>query len=68
MTSDATTDATDAAHMGFRPRVASNVARMDARLFDPRLMRLAADVLAKPRGYRSARVTAWHAPRDAASN
>jgi len=51
------------ANMGFRPKVAADLRPMDARIFAPGLMGLAADVNAKPRGYRSARVAAWHAAR-----
>jgi len=53
------------AHMGFRPRVAPDLARMDPRIFEPGLMGLAAHVQAKPRGYRSPRVARWHALRAA---
>ena len=51
------------AHMGFRPRVSSALRTMDARIFAPGLMGLAADLHAKPRRYRSTRVAAWHAAR-----
>ncbi len=51
------------AHMGFRPAVARDLRTMDARIFDPRLMGIAADVHRKPRGYRSERVARWHAAR-----
>ncbi|MDH5286673.1 MAG: 3-oxoacid CoA-transferase [Betaproteobacteria bacterium] len=51
------------AHMGFRPAVARELRAMDPRIFDPGTMGLAADVHAKPRGYRSARVARWHAAR-----
>jgi propionate CoA-transferase len=47
------------AHMGFRPRVARELRTMDLRIFDTGPMGLAADVHAKPRGYRSARVARW---------
>jgi len=53
------------AHMGFRPRVARDLRVMDARLFDPARMGLAAQVQAKPRRYRSPRVAQWHASREA---
>jgi propionate CoA-transferase len=53
------------AQMGFRPRVAANLATMDARIFAPGLMGLAAVVNARPRQYRSARVARWHAAREA---
>jgi len=36
---------------------------MDARIFSPALMGLPADIHAKPRGYRSPRVAAWHEAR-----
>jgi len=52
------------AHMGFRPRVASELKVMDARIFDPQLMGLATEVHAKARGYRSERVAAWHRARE----
>ena len=55
------------AHMGFRPRIAVPLATMDARLFEPGPMGLAAQVHARPRGYRSARVARWHAARETAS-
>jgi len=51
------------ANMGFRPKVAAELRRMDARIFAPGLMGLAAHVGVKPRGYRSARVAKWHADR-----
>jgi propionate CoA-transferase len=50
-------------NMGFRPRVAREVRRMDPRIFDPRPMKLAAHVHAKSRGYRSKRVAQWHQAR-----
>jgi propionate CoA-transferase len=53
------------AQMGFRPRVAAHLATMDARIFAPGLMGLAAVVNARPRQYRSARVARWHAAREA---
>jgi len=53
------------AHMGFRPRVATDLSRMDPRLFEPGLMGLAAQVHARPRAYRSPRVARWHALRAA---
>jgi hypothetical protein len=40
---------------------------MDARVFDPARMNLAADVLAKPPRYRSERLARWHAARQAAA-
>jgi propionate CoA-transferase len=51
------------AHMGFRPRVASDLKRMDARIFDPGRMGLAAYVRGKPRRYRSQRLQQWHEAR-----
>jgi propionate CoA-transferase len=53
------------ANMGFRPRVARDLRPMDARIFAPGLMGLAAHVGEKPRGYRSPRVARWHAARKA---
>ncbi|MGH8714826.1 MAG: acyl CoA:acetate/3-ketoacid CoA transferase [Casimicrobiaceae bacterium] len=53
-------------NMGFRPRVARELRRMDARIFDPRPMGLAGHVHGKPRGYRSRRVAQWHEGRRAA--
>ena len=55
------------AHMGFRPRVARDLRLMDARIFEPGLMGLAAQIHGKPRGYRSERVAQWHAARDQAT-
>jgi propionate CoA-transferase len=55
------------AQMGFRPRIAANLATMDARIFAPGLMGLGALVNARPRQHRSARVAQWHAAREAAS-
>jgi len=54
-------------HMGFRPRVARDLKQMDARIFDPRPMGLAADVHGKARGYRSKRVAQWHEARRASA-
>ena len=51
------------AQMGFRPRVARDLRPMDARIFDPRPMDLAAELRAKPRRYRSPRVAQWHEAR-----
>ena len=51
------------AHMGFRPAVSSDLKAMDARIFRAGLMGLSADIHAKPRSYRSARVARWHAAR-----
>jgi propionate CoA-transferase len=53
------------ANMGFRPRVARDVRQMDARIFDPGRMGIAADVLGKARAYRSKRVAQWHKARKA---
>ena len=54
------------AHMGFRPSVARDLRPMDARIFDPGLMGLAAHVRAKPHRYRSPRVAQWYEARKAA--
>ena len=51
------------AQMGFRPAVAADLKTMDPRLFRAGPMGLAGDIQAKPRGYRSARVAAWHEAR-----
>jgi propionate CoA-transferase len=51
------------AHMGFRPRVARDFRPMDARIFDPALMGLAAHVHARPHRYRSERVAQWYEAR-----
>jgi propionate CoA-transferase len=51
------------AHMDFRPRVADDLKPMDARIFDPGRMGLAAYVRGKPRRYRSQRVQQWHEAR-----
>ena len=51
------------AHMGFRPTVARDIKVMDQRIFNPGLMGLAPDIHAKPRMYRSTRVSAWHENR-----
>ena len=55
------------AHMGFRPRVTRDLRVMDARIFDPRKMDLAAHVHGKPQRYRSPRVAQWHEARKAAA-
>jgi len=55
------------AHMGFRPRVTRDLRVMDARIFDPRKMDLAAHVHSKPQRYRSPRVAQWHEARKAAA-
>jgi propionate CoA-transferase len=49
--------------MGFRPRVARDLRTMDARIFNPANMGLAADVRARPRRYRSRRLEQWHESR-----
>ena len=54
------------AHMGFQPRVARDLRPMDARIFEPGLMGLAAHVRAKPHRYRSPRVAQWYEARKAA--
>jgi propionate CoA-transferase len=46
------------ARMGFRPAVATDLKPMEARLFDPRRMGLAADIAAKPAKPASARLAA----------
>ena len=51
------------AQMGFRPVVSGALKTMDPRIFRPGLMGLAADIHAKPRTHRSARVARWHAQR-----
>jgi propionate CoA-transferase len=51
------------AHMGFRPRVADGLKPMDARIFDPGRMGLAAYVRSKPRQYRSQRLQQWYEAR-----
>ncbi|HEX8010625.1 MAG TPA: CoA-transferase [Casimicrobiaceae bacterium] len=53
------------AHMGFRPAVARNLTVMDARIFDPGKMDLAAYVHGKPRRYRSPGVARWYEARKA---
>jgi propionate CoA-transferase len=53
--------------MGFRPVVSRELKQMDPRLFRPGLMGLAADIHAKPRGYRSERVARWHETRSRAA-
>jgi propionate CoA-transferase len=55
------------AHMGFRPRVARELRVMDARIFRPGPMGLAAHVRGKPPRHRSPRVAQWHAARRSAS-
>jgi propionate CoA-transferase len=55
------------AHMGFRPRVASELREMDRRIFDPARMELAAFVNGKPRRYRSPRVAQWYEARKASA-
>ena len=54
------------AHMGFRPRVARDLRTMDARIFDPALMKLREDVLGKPHRHRSKRVQQWYERRKGA--
>jgi propionate CoA-transferase len=53
--------------MGFRPHIARDLRTMDARIFDPAPMGLAAHVRAKPRRYRSPRIEQWHRARAAAA-
>jgi propionate CoA-transferase len=55
------------AQMAFRPRVARDLRAMDARIFDPALMDLAAYVRGRSHRYRSARVERWHEARKAAA-
>ena len=50
-------------NMGFRPLVSRDLKTMDSRIFRPGLMGLSADIHAKPRAYRSARVAQWHEDR-----
>jgi propionate CoA-transferase len=52
-------------NMGFRPRIARDLRQMDASIFDPGPMGLAAHVRGKARGYRSKRVAQWHEARKA---
>jgi len=54
------------AHMGFRPRIARDLRAMDARIFEPGRMGLAAHVRAKPHRYRSRRLAQWYDARKAA--
>ena len=54
------------AHMGFRPKIARELRQMDARIFDPRPMGIAAEVRGKARAYRSKRVAQWHDAQRAA--
>jgi propionate CoA-transferase len=51
------------AHMAFRPRVAPDLRVMDARIFQPGPMGLAAHVRGKPARHRSPRLAQWHAAR-----
>lgn len=51
------------AHMGFRPRIAPDLRLMDARIFEPGKMGLAADIHSRPQRYRSERLKAWHESR-----
>jgi propionate CoA-transferase len=53
------------AHMGFTPQIAADLKAMDSRIFRPELMGLGPDIHAKPARYRSQRVAAWHAAREA---
>ncbi|HXX83231.1 MAG TPA: CoA-transferase [Casimicrobiaceae bacterium] len=53
------------AHMGFRPRVASDLRVMDARILADGSMGLAAHVHGKPHRYRSPRVAQWYEAREA---
>jgi propionate CoA-transferase len=55
------------AHMGFRPRIARDLRVMDARIFDPAKMNLAAHVNGKPARYRSTRLAHWHEARKRAA-
>jgi propionate CoA-transferase len=47
------------AQMGFVPAVSAQLKAMDARIFEPGLMGLAADIHARPRRHRSPRIAAW---------
>jgi propionate CoA-transferase len=49
--------------MGFEPAVSSELKTMDPRIFKPDLMGLSADIHAKPRRHRSARIASWLAAR-----
>jgi propionate CoA-transferase len=53
------------AQMGFRPRVARELPVMDARIFAPGKMELAAHVNGKAHRYRSPRVAQWYEARRA---
>jgi len=55
------------AQMGFRPRIATDLRIMDARIFEPGRMGLAGDVQRKAMRHRSPGVAQWYAARDAAS-
>lgn len=51
------------AHMGFRPKVATDLRTMDERIFESGKMGLAADVRKRPIRYRSERLKAWYESR-----
>ncbi len=53
------------AHMGFRPHIVADLQTMDARIFAPGPMGLAAQIKAKPQRYRSPRVAQWYEARAA---
>jgi len=55
------------AQMGFTPRVARDLRVMDARIFAPGSMNLAAHVSGKPHRYRSTRIAQWYEARKAAT-
>lgn len=49
--------------MAFRPQISSDLATMDARLFDPARLGIRDEIIGRGRRYRSARVAQWHADR-----
>src|SRR5262249_1341861 len=55
------------AHMGFRPRVATDLRVMDGGIFEPAKMGLAADVAKRPLRYRSERLRRWSEGRQSSA-